>query len=57
MAIIIQQRRMAWYVTFMAFISLLENVAGATVWGYDLVAEDPSPVQRHFIMVKEAEVD
>ena len=37
--------------------SLLEDVAGATVWVYDLAAKDTSPVQRHFIMVKEAEVD
>ena len=37
--------------------SLLEDVAGATVWVYDLATKDTSPVQRHFIMVKEAEVD
>ena len=37
--------------------SLLEDVAGATVWVYDLAAKDTSPAQRHFIMVKEAEVD
>jgi fkbH domain len=37
--------------------SLLEDVAGAMVWVYDLAAKDTSPVQRHFIMVKEAEVD
>lgn len=37
--------------------SLLEDVAGATVWVHDMAAKDTSPVQRHFIMVKEAEVD
>ena len=37
--------------------SLAEDAAGSTVWTYDLTAENSNPAQKHFILVREEEVE